>query len=111
MRRCCTCGWRSRPGHRLIFHGRSLDAVAYGSKHFLHRADAENSRGGRDADDDSILDGRSDVDRAYEVGGLCTLHPWPVLLRVNTTTDVTGVDDDSLVAVGAEFRGLLTEPW
>ena len=98
--------WRDR----LIFHGRSLDVVAYGSKHF-RIGPMLRIRGGRDADDDSILDGLGDVDRAYEVGGFARYTHGPFLLRVNATTDVSGAHDGSLVEVGVELRAPRTDPW
>lgn len=98
--------WRDR----IVLHGRSLDVVAYGDRHF-RIGPMLRTRGGRDADDDTILDGLGDVDRAYELGGFARYTHGPLLLRVNATTDVSGAHGGSLVEAGFEFRAPRVEPW
>jgi outer membrane protein len=95
---------------RIIYRGRSLEANIYRSES-LRIGPMVRSRGGRDENDDGVLNGLGDVDRAYEVGAFARLKRGPVRLRFNAVHDVAGAHDGLVLDFSAGLQLPMKNPW
>ena len=69
------------------------------------------SCGGRDENEDGVLNGLGDVDRAYEVGAFARLKRGPARLRFNAVHDVAGAHDGLVLDFSAGLQLPLKNPW
>ncbi len=95
---------------RLIFRGRSLDAVLLGSDGW-RAGPTLRTRAGRDEDDDAALDGLGDVDRAWELGGFLAFSEGPLRVRINAAHDLADAHGGLVVDAGLALRVPFDTPW
>lgn len=69
------------------------------------------SRGGRDENEDDVLNGLGDVDRAYEAGAFARLKRGPARFRFNAVHDVAGGHDGLVLDFSAGLQLPLENPW
>ncbi|MGR8920515.1 MAG: MipA/OmpV family protein [Gammaproteobacteria bacterium] len=95
---------------RLIFRGRSLELNVYRTDG-IRFGPIVQTRAGRDEDNDRILEGFGDVDRAFEAGGFVRGDYGPLRFRVEALHDVSGAHDGMLVEFGGGVQVPWRDPW
>lgn len=98
--------WRDR----IYLRGRSLEAALINTGD-LRVGPLLRTRGGRGEDNDAILDGLGDVDRAWEAGGFVNYRLGPLRFRINGTQDFAQAHHGYVIDASAAVKLPLESPW